>query len=427
MNSTNAIFIKQFRDVSKNSDVLMQFIVFPAMAFILTVLVDIPGMPSETFVNMFAKMFAGMAFVGAVAAIIAEDIEKNSLRFLLMAGIKSHEYLLGIGGVFLTIGLMGSLAFAVILPDASIMQMLNVTLSLTLGVAASILIGAIIGIKSENQQQAVGMGQLAGLLISFGPFIADMSQNDMLLRIFRFFYTMNFVDQNSGTMETAESFGIILANVLVLTLAFAWVYGSQDSINKGGVSLSKKTVRQIIVAAVVSGIGVAGFLWHYAGFIATDDAHIASTTIPVSANGGGVLERFMLQEGQHVSTDEILGWVDGGEAMRSPVNGLVIQTNAVQGQVVSPMDTIALISDTTSVHVQANIEETDILDVQVGQRVNVNIDTFGRRNFEGYVASIGIMDTSRDTSMIPVKINITDDVDLNRLIGVNASVRIPLR
>jgi len=156
--------------------------------------------------------------------------------------------------------------------------------------------------------------------------------------------------------------------------------------------------------------------------------------IPVPANGAGVLERFALQEGQLVDADEILGWVEGGEAMRSPINGLVAHTNAVQGQRVSSMETVAVISDTSSVHVQANIEETDILNVRTGQRVYVNIDTFGSEQFAGYVASIGTtalpdtsLSTSRATLLIPVKVNLLDDVDLDRLIGVNASVRIPLR
>jgi len=136
-----------------------------------------------------------------------------------------------------------------------------------------------------------------------------------------------------------------------------------------------------------------------------------------------------------VYADEILGWVAGGAAMRSPIDGLVMQTNAVQGQMVSPMETLALISDTRDVHVQANIEETDILNVYVGQRVYVSVDTFGRQQFNGYVASIGAaalpdtnpMSASRTTLTIPVKVNLADDVDLARLIGVNASVRIPLR
>jgi len=436
MISANAIFIKQFKDITKNSDVLSQFIIYPVMAFIMTTVIDMnmPGMLESFFITMFAGMFVGMAFIGSVAAAIAEDIEKNALRFLLMAGVKSHQYLLGLGGVFLTIALIGSIAFSIMMPGANATQMLLMLLSMVLGGAASILIGAIIGMKSKNQQEAIGTGALVGMVISFGPFIANISQNETLQRIFRILYTMNFVDEDTSTMEAIESFGIILANILVFALIFTWVYGKHDSANKGGFVMNKKTITTILAAAAIGGAVIYGLMWHNAGFIATDNAQVATTMIPVPANGDGVLERFALQEGQLVNADEILGWVEGGEAMRSPVNGLVAHTNAVQGQRVSPMETVAVISDTSNVHIQANIEETDILNVRIGQRVYVSIDTFGNQQFAGYVAGIGTaalpdtsLTTSRATLLIPVKVNLLDDVDLDRLIGVNASVRIPLR
>jgi len=435
-NSAGAIFIKQSKDIMKNSDVLSQFIVYPVMAFIMTTVIDIgmPGMPESMFITMFAGMFVGMAFISAVAAAIAEDIEKNSLRFLLMAGVKSHEYLMGLGGVFLSIVVIGSAAFSIMLPGASFVQMLLMLFSMILGGAASILIGAIIGMTSKNQQQAIGTGALTGMIVSFGPFLANMSQNETMQNIFRILYTMNFVDDNTTVMEAVQSFGIIIANIIVFALIFTWVYGKHDSANKGGIAVSKKAVAMILAVAIIAGAGVGAFMWYNAGFIATDNAKVATTMIPVSANGAGVLERFALQEGQQVSMDEVLGWVEGGNAMRSPVNGLVTQTNAVQGQQVSPMETVAVISYTGNVHIQANIEETDILNVRLGQRAYVRIDTFGRQRFAGYVSNIGTsalpytgLGNSRATLLIPVEITIVDNVDLDRLIGVNASVRIPLR
>ncbi|MCL2841420.1 MAG: efflux RND transporter periplasmic adaptor subunit [Defluviitaleaceae bacterium] len=434
--SIKAIFIKQFKDISKNSDILSQFIIYPVMAFLMTHVIDIsmPGMSDSLFVTMFAGMFVGMAFIGAVATAIAEDIEKNSLRFLLMAGVKSHEYLIGIGGVFLTIGVIGSVAFAVMIPDMSMAQTLMMLLSMVLGISASILIGAIIGMTSKNQQSAVGTGVLAGMIISFGPFIANMSQNDTLQSMFRILYTMNFVDENANIADAIQSFGIIFANIVVLALIFTWVYGKRESSKKGGFVMSKKAVVMILAAALIGGAGIGAFMWHNAGFIATEDAHVATTLIPVSANGAGIMERFTVQEGQHVNADEVLGWVEGGEAMRAPLDGLIMQTNVVQGQLVSSMETVAVISDTSNIHIRANIEETDILNVQVGQRAYVTIDTFGNQRFAGYVSSIGnaaLPDTSlhnsRTTLMIPIEVNLVDDVDLDRLIGVNARVRIPLR
>lgn len=437
-NSIVAIFVKQFRDVTKNSDVLMQFIIYPVMAFLMTALIDInvPGMSPSMFVTMFAGMFAGMAFISAVAVAIAEDIENNSLRFLLMAGVKSHEYLMGIGGVFFVIGAVGSVAFAVIMPEAESLHRVLLFFSMVLGVVASILIGAIIGMTSKNQQEALSYGSLSGILISFGPFIANMSGNRTLQNIFRIFYSMNFIDETVDAVGSVENFAIITMNILVLALVFIYVYSKNDSTNKGGAAVNKKAVTAILMIAIVGFVGFRAFMWHNAGFIATDNATVATTMIPVNASGAGVLERFSLQEGQLVNAGDLLGWVEGQEAMTAPVTGLVMQTNAVQGQRVLPMETVAVISDMSAIHIRANIQETDILRVFPGQGVYVRVDTFGQQQFSGYVASIGtstLTETSlfggntRNTLLIPVEINLLDDVDLSRLIGVNASVRIPLR
>ena len=102
MRSAKAIFKKQLHDVRKNRMVLIQFIMLPMMAFVMTELVAKPAadIPNSMFVTMFAAMFVGMTPLMATASAIAEDRERKSLRFLVMAGVKPHEYLLGVGGFY---------------------------------------------------------------------------------------------------------------------------------------------------------------------------------------------------------------------------------------------------------------------------------------------------------------------------------------
>ena len=346
MNSAKAIYIKQLRDMMRNSGVLIQFILYPVMTFMMTNLIGpMPGLPDSHFVTMFAGMFVGMALISSISPAIAEDRERNSLRFLLMAGVKSHEYLMGIGGVFLTFSLAGCVVFALLMPNASVMQMLIMILSMFLGCIASILLGATVGMVSKNEQEAISISSLMGLFISFGPFIANTSQNDTLMRIFRVLYTMNFVYTDVRIEHALENFGIILANVVVLALAFTWVYGKNNPSNKGGFVMNKKALSTIMTIALIGGAGIFGLMWHNAGFVATDDARVAASLVPVSANSSGVLERFQLQEGQMVSANDILGWVYGAEVMRVPVSGLVTQTNVVQGQHVSAAAPMAVKSE----------------------------------------------------------------------------------
>jgi ABC-2 type transport system permease protein len=65
-----------------------------------------PGIPNSMFVTQFSTIFAGMTLVTTVCTLIAEDKEKKSLRFLIMAGVKPQEYLLGIGSVVVLAGMM---------------------------------------------------------------------------------------------------------------------------------------------------------------------------------------------------------------------------------------------------------------------------------------------------------------------------------
>jgi len=187
----------------------------------------------------------------------------------------------------------------------------------------------------------------------------------------------------------------------------------------------------------------ARFVRQSVSYLTTDNARVTTTLIAVMPTAPGILERFTLFEGRHVEKNEVVGWVENGEPMRSPVNGVVIQSAAVQNQVVSPMSPLAVIADTGNLHILANIEETDITRIHVGQSATVTIDAFGSRQFAGYVAEVGQVTAAelagtaiffntggnftRVTHLIPVRINIVDDVNLNSFIGVNARARISLR
>ena len=197
-----------------------------------------------------------------------------------------------------------------------------------------------------------------------------------------------------------------------------------------------------LVLAVSAAIGVY-FIWRSAGYLTTDNARVTTTLFGVTPSIPGTLERFTIYEGRYVAENEIIGWVEDGETMRSPFDGLVIFSNARQGQAVSPGEQIAVIADINNIHIQANISETDIGRLHRGQRVYITIDPFGNRQFEGYISEIARVTSAeltgqamffntggnftRVTHLIPIEITLNDDINLDNFIGVNARVRIPLR
>ncbi|MCL2233561.1 MAG: hypothetical protein FWB99_10860, partial [Treponema sp.] len=87
-----------------------------------------------------------------------------------------------------------------------------------------------------------------------------------------------------------------------------------------------------LVLAAGAGIGFY-FVWQGANYFVTDNARVTTTLIAITPPEPGILERFTIYEGRYVEENEILGWVENSEAMRSPVDALVIHTSAVQNQV----------------------------------------------------------------------------------------------
>lgn len=227
MRSVAAIFMKQSQDILRNMGVLVQFVVFPGVAFIMTWVLNVrmEGLSDGFFVSTLASMFIGMTLTSASATAIAEDREKKSIRFLLMAGVKSHQYLIGVGGVFFVFALIASSTFALMMPNLHLSQRLIMLFSLLMGAAASILIGAIIEMATKNEQSAISISTAVGMVIGFVPLLAAF--NETISKIFGIFYTMNFIYNDFSAVDIARRLLVIVVNILVLIVLFSWVYKRQ--------------------------------------------------------------------------------------------------------------------------------------------------------------------------------------------------------
>lgn len=79
----------------------------------------------------------------------------------------------------------------------------------------------------------------------------------------------------------------------------------------------------------------------------------------------------------------------------SPIDGKVVQLSAQEGEVVitgtmnNPGSVIAVIADLSEILVQAEVGETEITGIRVGQEARVRVDALPGRVFEGRVAEIG--------------------------------------
>ena len=224
MRSIKAIFIKQAKDVIKNPMVLVQFIIFPAVAWIMTELVakSNDDIPTNMFVTMMSAVFAGMALVTSTAAVIAEDIERKSLRFLVMAGVKPHEYLTGIGGFILLAGSIVSVVFGLTgdFTGAEFAKFLTIMITST---AASVILGATIGLLSKNQQAATAFGMPVAMILGFTPMIAAF--NETVEKIAGVLYTQQLnVIVNDFSANFTKAISVIGVNMTVLLIVFVIAY-----------------------------------------------------------------------------------------------------------------------------------------------------------------------------------------------------------
>lgn len=218
MRNIGVIIKKQVKDTIKNKTVLIQFVMFPVLTLIFENVINIPDMPELFFTKLFSVMYMGMAPLTAVAAIIAEEKEKNTLRVLTMANVKPWEYLAGIGIYVWTICMAGAGVMATTLPSEDIPFYLGV---MAAGFIISIAVGACIGVIASNQMAATSMSLPVMLIFSFMPMLAMF--NDKIEKIATVFYTQQ-IRELLGNMSfdgmKTETMVVVAINALLALAIF---------------------------------------------------------------------------------------------------------------------------------------------------------------------------------------------------------------
>lgn len=217
--------------------------------------------------------------------------------------------------------------------------------------------------------------------------------------------------------------------------------------------MNRKTVLTgILTLMVVSGAGIGGYYWYQgANYVQTEDARLAADVYRVMPRISGKITSLQMAEGDTVAADQIVGQQDvsnlpmsslDNATLRAPITGTVIKTLAKEGEVVSPGQAVAMIVDKDQLYVSANIEETDINRIKVGQEVDFTVDTFPDHVFKGNVTEIGeatastfsllpAMNTSGNftkvTQRIPIEISIADQQGLSLSPGMSAIIKIHVK
>jgi multidrug resistance efflux pump len=194
-----------------------------------------------------------------------------------------------------------------------------------------------------------------------------------------------------------------------------------------------------IVAALV--IGGVYYYNQNVNYIKTDDARVTGDMTQVVAPTAGKVTDWSAKTGETFSQDNVLGQISDGThsvSITAPMDGTVVQDSVKSGQLVQAGQVLAQVVNMKKLYVTANIDETDIKDIEVGADVDVVIDEDSSTTLNGKVEEIGSATNSvfsllpqqntsgnytKVTQKVPVKISISSYSE-KVVPGMNAEVKI---
>jgi len=241
MNNTKAIFVKQMQSLIRNPGLIVQGIIFLiialAFSFLLGLIDNEPcddcitayvcevcaendpfaNTPDPSLPGLFAMVFVGLALVGSSSAMVLEDKKTQNLRFMVMAGMKPHQYLPGTAAALFIVTFVIILLFS-ISGGYFGMQMVRFVGITMFGALVSTLLGIALGL---NKYPVIATP--ISILLGFGPMLSTFNQT--LARYLRFLYTQQInLAVSDLDADLTSNFAIIGINGLVVFALFVWIH-----------------------------------------------------------------------------------------------------------------------------------------------------------------------------------------------------------
>lgn len=206
----------------------------------------------------------------------------------------------------------------------------------------------------------------------------------------------------------------------------------------------------ILMAIVMALAGIAFYYWYEnTYYVSTDDARVSADLVSVTPQISGKLLELNVEEGDVVTKNQILARQEMNNLpdssveqslVRSPISGIVIKKQGTIGELWSPSQTLVTLIDPNKLYISADIEETKLGKIRVGQPVDVTIDQYGSQKFTGKIKSVGEAANSalsllpastsgtftKVVQRIPIKIEL-DKFDNKILPGTNAVVKVHVK
>jgi multidrug resistance efflux pump len=162
---------------------------------------------------------------------------------------------------------------------------------------------------------------------------------------------------------------------------------------------SRRVILIPILVVVLAAAAFFGYRYYYNSthFVWTDNAQISGSIIQVGAMNAGEVTNVLTDVGQPVQNGQVVAKVSVPQTMAmtasgaprvgfsttqnqvvdvtAPLSGVVVARNADPGSTVAPGQSIVAIVDPTKLYVIANVNETDLGRIRIGEPVDVTIDS----------------------------------------------------
>lgn len=229
-------------------------------------------------------------------------------------------------------------------------------------------------------------------------------------------------------------------------------------------SVRRIILLNIVALLVILGVIYEGYNYYYqsTNFVTTTDAVVQGDEVPLNPQFPGSLTDWSSKSGDTVTAGQSLGKVDTGmelqqlglsakdpkvvasvqeaSEIQSPISGTLLRSNVLDGQMVAPGQALGYVVDLSKLYVIANVDETAIRHISIGQSVDISIDAFPSQTFKGTVEAIGLAANSmfavapasdaasgtytKVVQTIPVKISLAGYSGVDLVPGISATVHI---
>jgi len=211
---------------------------------------------------------------------------------------------------------------------------------------------------------------------------------------------------------------------------------------------TKILITNIVVILVIIIGGFTGYYFYNQStmYLKTDNAQVTGKQLVIAAPASGAIANWKGKVGTAFKAGDTVGDVEvvTGQGTQDvkiemPADGTIVQSSASDHEFVAPGTPLAYAYDMNDLWVTANINETDLNEVKVGQTVDVYVDAFPNVTLSGTVSQIGLATAgsfsllpqnnnnanyTKVTQVVPVSIALSNSQGVKLVPGMSVEVRI---